>query len=123
MAYLDNLLATTFSAIVAESEADQRAYLAQIAAKPDARQRDGLRRELEAALADPAYDWDALFDRHDVGCAVDDDPRRFVVKRIWAPLFAPASVPGSVAWASAPEPASRHQGGAPTRSGRRARSA
>ncbi len=86
-AYIENLLETTFSANAAESDADQRAYIDEVAVRPDSRQRDGLKAELQATLSDPHFDWDALFDRMDVAISPGEPARPFVIERIWVPLF------------------------------------
>jgi hypothetical protein len=93
IAYLENLLETAFSANVAESEADQQAYLRTIATRPDSRQRDGLKAELQAALGDQDFEWDALFDRIDVAIPSGEPARPFVIERIWVPLFGRETIP------------------------------
>ena len=93
MTYIDNLLSTVFSANVGESEEDQRAFLRQVSNSPDTRQRDGLRAELEAALADPRYDWEAAFKEHEVYPPQGQSPKEFVIEHIWTPLFGRETVP------------------------------
>lgn len=93
MTYVDNLLETVFSTMVANSEDEQCATLREVVENPDARQRDGLRTELMAALTDPEYDWDDAFERNEVYPDRGQSPRQFVVERIWAPLFGRETLP------------------------------
>ncbi len=92
--YIENLLETTFSANVAESEADQQSYIGAVATRADSRQRDGLKAELQSTLSDPDFDWNALLDQMDVSFSSGEPARPFVVEHIWVPLFGRGTVPG-----------------------------
>jgi hypothetical protein len=93
---ISNILASLFSVDVGRD--DQSEVLARIRRDPDPAERDELRADFGEALADPAFDWLARFDKEAVDANADTNAqaRAFVIERIWTPLFAPEPVPGGV---------------------------
>ena len=90
MTYLENLLATVFSADVGLSDSGIARALADIRANPDRRELDGLRDELRAMLNSDDTDWVSLLDSEKSEVMIADtqeDGKKFIVDNVWNPLF------------------------------------
>ena len=85
MTYLENLLATVFSADVGLSDSGIARALADIRANPDRRELDGLRDELQVMLNSNDADWVSLLGNEKSEVIIVDsqeEGRKFIVDNV-----------------------------------------
>ena len=90
MTYLENLLATVFSADVGLSDSGIAHILANIRANPDRRELGGLREELQEMFSSVDTDWVGLLDNDKSEVMMADsqeEARQFIFDNVWIPLF------------------------------------